>query len=757
MRLKRLVLTGFKSFAKTTTLELPSAISAIVGPNGSGKSNVVEGIRWALCEQALKTLRGKKSEDFIFNGSSTVPKMGKASVVLVFDPPKKEDFGYDEIIITRKVYRDGVNEYFINNSQVRLKDVVEMLSKFGLGTSSHHIISQGESDRILSASSKEKREILEDALGLKIYQLKRQEAERKLKRTEENIKQVESLRKEIQPHLKFLKKQAEKMEKAISLKDKLKELCREYFSKEEKYLNKEFGRLESVKSGPLADLKKEEEKIRNIRAEMEEVPPQRRDARISNQIEDLEKFGKKVLLTEEPKIKKIEGQLEEKRDHRVLLERDLGRYEGMIEIGESRQKEVEHEMIERTTVEKFIEKLNQYLEEGFLESVFKKIQKAISEFAAEIKLRKKEHISSEVGDLKKKRDELASTLEIIRREEKDISEKLAEVRAESEKKEHFRRTAERDLYAAELGASNLRNHLKSFEIEEEKLKARKEELESEKQSATHFICEEILALQGPSLLKDGPWGFVERDQFRREIERLKIKLEDSEGIGEEVLKEFQQVQTRDDFFEKELGDLTKAAKSLGDLMEELGEKINSDFQKGVADINREFQNFFVIMFGGGTAELKIMKIEKRKPAEEEDLSVGISEQEDLSFEALEKEEGIEISVNIPRKRIRSLEMLSGGERALTSIALLFAMTQVNPPPFLVLDETDAALDEANSQKYAEMLKDLSRRTQLILVTHNRETMKQAGILYGVTIGSSGVSQILSVKFEEAEELAAQDK
>lgn len=240
------------------------------------------------------------------------------------------------------------------------------------------------------------------------------------------------------------------------------------------------------------------------------------------------------------------------------------------------------------------------------------------------------------------------------------------------------------------------------------------------------------------------FSLVERDQLRREIERLKIRLEDTEGIGDDVLKEYQQVKSRDEFFTKELDDLERAAKSLIDLMKELTEKIDHDFKNGVSAINKEFQSFFALMFGGGTAELKVIKIEKR--GELGEASEGIIE-----------EEGIEISVNLPRKRIRSLDMLSGGERALTSIALLFAMTQVNPPPFLVLDEVDVALDESNSQKYAEMLKDLSKRTQLILVTHNRETMKQAGILYGVTMGSSGASQILSIKFKEAEELAAQDK
>ncbi len=736
MRLKKLELTGFKSFAKHTVLELPAAISAIVGPNGSGKSNVVEGIQWTLGEQALKTLRGKKSEDFIFNGSTAVPRLGKASVTLFFDPEEKSrEFGYDEVIITRRVYRDGVNEYLINNSQVRLKDVIELLSKFGLGTSSHHIISQGESDRILSAPSKERREMLEDALGLKIYQLKRQEAERKLKRTENNNNQVESLRKEIQPHLKFLKKQAEKVEKALTLREKLKELAREYFSKEQNFLDKESGRLAAANDKPRSELGELENKIEKLKTEFD---------------------GEEKAPVAPGEFAEMEKDLEEARLKRFAFERDLGRCEGMIELQETRQKEAGKEAIERTLVENFLEKINLYLKEGFLKSVFEKIGKAAAEFSEEIKLHKKSVLASELEDLKKKKNELASSLEVVRKEETDIAAKLARVRLETEKKARFKADAERELYNAEIRAGNIRNHLKSFEIEEERLKRRKEEIEAEKQSALHFIGEEI-SFGGLPAGQAGIAGELtseQRNEMRKEIERLKIRLEDSEGVGDEVLKEYNQVKTRDDFFAKELEDLSKAAASLVDLMKELGEKIDNDFQKGIEDINKEFQNFFTAMFGGGTAELKIVKTPKRKNASEEAEEDELLAAEEKSEEI---EEGIEISVNIPRKRIHSLEMLSGGERALTSIALLFAMTQVNPPPFLVLDETDAALDEANSQKYATMLKDLSKRTQLILVTHNRETMKQAGILYGVTIGSSGVSQILSVKFDEASELAAQDK
>ena len=139
------------------------------------------------------------------------------------------------------------------------------------------------------------------------------------------------------------------------------------------------------------------------------------------------------------------------------------------------------------------------------------------------------------------------------------------------------------------------------------------------------------------------------------------------------------------------------------------------------------------------AEPDVTEEEEEEDAEEEEV---VEEEEDA-------EEGIEIAVSLPRKKVKSLMILSGGERALTSIALLFAMSQVKPPPFIILDETDAALDEANSRKYGDMIENLSKHSQLILITHNRETMSRAGILYGVTMGSGGISKLLSVALEDA--------
>src|SRR3990172_11778922 len=158
MRLTSIELSGFKSFAKKTPLQFATAITAIVGPNGSGKSNIAEAFRFVLGEQSIKSMRGKRGEDLIWNGATSEPRANKAAVKVIFDNAKKIfDIDFPEVTIERAVHRDGLNEYFINGSLVRLKDILELLARAHIGASGHHIISQGEADRILSANPKERK------------------------------------------------------------------------------------------------------------------------------------------------------------------------------------------------------------------------------------------------------------------------------------------------------------------------------------------------------------------------------------------------------------------------------------------------------------------------------------------------------------------------------------------------------------------------------------------------------------------------
>jgi len=254
----------------------------------------------------------------------------------------------------------------------------------------------------------------------------------------------------------------------------------------------------------------------------------------------------------------------------------------------------------------------------------------------------------------------------------------------------------------------------------------------------------------------------EQEERKKQIEKLKIRLEDmGAGGGAEVMKEYKETEERDAFLARELVDLEKASEELRKLITDLDVRIDVEFKEGILKINKEFTNYFSLMFGGGHAELIVVKEVKRKKRGDADelgemLSQVSSDKLQVASEDEESDEGpegLEVNVSLPRKKVKGLMMLSGGERALTSIALLFAISQVNPPPFIILDETDAALDEANSKKYGDMIENLSKHSQLILITHNRETMSRAGVLYGVTMGADGASKLLSIQFEEAVKVA----
>src|SRR6266567_174424 len=234
MYLKKVEITGFKSFANKTTLEfLPAGnfrgeaegkgITAIVGPNGSGKLNVSDAIKWALGEQSMKTLRGKKSEDVIFAGSGTKARLSSAQVVLHFDnTDKRIPLEFADVIITRKLYRSGESEYLINGAKSRLLDVADFLARAGVGKESYCVINQGMSDALLNATPLDRRSVLEDAAGVKQYQIKKDRALKKLDSTRENMDRVSGLIREIEPHLKMLKRQAEKAQQGKVIAEELK-------------------------------------------------------------------------------------------------------------------------------------------------------------------------------------------------------------------------------------------------------------------------------------------------------------------------------------------------------------------------------------------------------------------------------------------------------------------------------------------------------------------------------------------------------
>jgi chromosome segregation ATPase len=752
MLLKSLEINGFKSFAKKSLLEFSTPITSVVGPNGSGKSNAAEAFRFVLGEQSIKSLRGKKGEDLIFNGSAEAGRVNRASVKLTFDNSSKFlPIDFDEVTLERIVHRDSVNEYLINGSAVRLKDISELLASAHIGSSGHHIISQGEADRILNANTKEKREMIEDALGLKVYQYKKVESERKLEKTKENIEKVESLRRELAPHIRFLRKQVEKIEKARLLREELVVLYKEYLKRETTYITHEKERVHKEMHTPKIELGELEKSLAEAKAVLE---------------------ASKTESTKTFELMSLEQALREVDTNKNELLREAGRIEGEVHSIERmirREKEALMREDTKTVYLRDVEAVAKNIEGLALEagqvSGIEEIRALVQKIKDELRIFVEHNkgvvttdgiasYENDLNELQTKRSELEEKIVLIKNDEVSFREKITFVKSEIDKDKEGSMEAEKNIFKImarqnELFAvvSTLRGEENRLGLEEEELKR---ELEEARvlggREAVNYADYEIRNIEGETqtieiiLLENRT---VQHDR-RRNIEKIKIRLEEMGGSGsEEIMKEFRDAEERDAFLAKEVADLEQSSVSLAVLIKELEDKLNLEFKQGIDKINLAFTEFFKKMFGGGHAGLRVVREVKRRRGE-------MSEIEELENENEEEyEEGIEIDVVHPFKKIKGLMMLSGGERALTSIALLFAISQVNPPPFIILDETDAALDEANSRKYGDMIESLAKYSQLILITHNRETMSRAGVLYGVTMGAGGASKLLSIKFDEA--------
>jgi chromosome segregation protein len=742
VKLKTIELVGFKSFAKKSKLDFSVPVVGIVGPNGSGKSNVVEAFRFVLGEQSMKSLRGKSGADLIFKGSKDLPKGNRASVEIVFDNKDRVfkmsdrseplNLDFDDITIKREVFTDGTNTYSINGSTVRLRDIVDMLSSVNIGASGHHIISQGQADRILTSSAKDRRTMIEDALGLKVYQNKLKDSAKKLEKTEENMKEVGLLRRELAPHIKYLKKQVEKVEKSAELRAELSKLYLQFFKSEETFLVHEEAYLKNTNHEQERELKEIEVKLAAMKA----------PAHVS-----FEEDKQREITDIEKEIAALERTKEE-------LSRKLGRIEGMIEFQnkDAGSAGIATLSIKSTELENFLSDVSATLDRSLLDAdlgsvkdTLRALKTSITTFGERFKNTAARGKDTEaVKDLEVTKREVGVQLAEIDGMKQKLVERAGVIRQslESRRSEVFKDQEQK--YILETKKSKIL-------AEEEIMKNRLENFHRRKIAFEESIKEAVV-LVGREILdyKDAQALGEVSDDMRREIEKLKIRLEDAgTGGGEDIIKEYENITERDAFLSKELEDLEKSIANLRGLIDDLKETLDTEFKTGLEKINARFEEFFKLMFGGGAAYLSnIVQGTKKNDLDEDEESSDslLDDEEKLDY-------GIEINVTLPQKKVKDLAMLSGGERSLTSIALVFAMTQVNPPPFLVLDETDAALDEANSKRYGDMIEILSKYSSLITVTHNRETMSRADVIYGVTIGADGGSKLLSIKFSDAENYA----
>lgn len=791
MFLQRIEIQGFKSFAQKTILELPRpgkgcplirngtrnggqeqlssgrcGVVCLVGPNGSGKSNIVDAIRWVLGEQSLKSLRGKKSEDVIFSGSEKKVRLGLARVILTIN---NEDgtipVDFSEVIISRQLYRNGESEYRINKSRVRLQDILLLLAQSNFGQKSYSIVSQGSIDQIIMANPADRKDYFDEAVGVKQFQLKRDQSINKLENAWNNLRQVDALLAEIKPRLNSLTRQVKRLERREKIEVELRENQKKYYG----FLWQE---LEKKIKGLKPELKNKEEELNKKSQELKSI---------QNQLQSLEKEDSrnKVFNDLQQNYQKILDHKNKLREEQLILQ-------NKIELAKQRlvEKTVPLPLSDIINKLKEIDKLEQKLLIGLEVKDLAKLAQAkedakelahlIKDLIAQLENpRIKERIKAEVdADLVQDLKEIETDLTAIDKQLIAARKEIENFNQQEEQKKGKFFSLQRQIY-------DKQNQYNSFAAEVSELRVELAKLETRQQDLQREVKGEMNDL---SWLNDYKAPKIDESQLPAEILKLKHQFELIGGVDPEVVKEYQETKERHNFLSRQAEDLRRSINSLEKVITDLDEKIQIQFDTAFKQINNEFSKFFKILFGGGKAELILIKedIESELSQDKAQISPDQAEEEGVPpaegqsiLDKLQSAEqnlspkrflkkrtgkvitGIDIMATPPGKKVSSINMLSGGERSLTSIALICAVIANNPSPFVILDEVDAALDEANSQRFAQILDELSHKTQFVVITHNRATMHQANILYGVSMGDDGISRLISLKFEEAEKVVRQ--
>lgn len=736
MFLKSLELNGFKSFAQKTVLEFPSGITAIVGPNGSGKSNIIDSIRWLLGEREAKNLRGAKAEDLIWNGTPKRPRLSLAQAGLHFDNSSGFfPIDFAEVAVTRRVGRDGLSEYFLNKSAVRAKDVVDFFSRSRLGTKGLIIINQGSSDLFVRVTPEERRVIIEEILGLREYQLKRAEAERKLKHTFSNLDKAKAMIEEVAPRLRLLKRQTGKWAKRHTIEEELREVENTYFS------------------FCVHELVERERKNAPERARIEKIIEEKKNEALGIE-EELRRIEASSKTREG--LREVQKKKEEAQKVYSELERELARVEAKIELAAAPAAS-SAAFLEKDVVV-FLNEIRDALRAARRENILTVLQAMIAALCEKIEIffSAAKQISSvpsrekDVSAPHEMKKALTDRLRTLEKDRKALDEEEARIASGFEE---FNTTFRNVFERLEVK----RNEWRVLEEEMGKMRFEAERIELERRDLAHRV-EEAGRMLHEFTNRAAPARYTaeELTAMERVMFKLRAELASIGEIDPGLVKETEEVERHHQFLVDQSRDLSAAAADLKSLIAELSKKIHTEFTSSLKRINDEFNTFFRLMFGGGSAKLRMKTYEsfaglgEHVPLEEEEEETPHKKKkEDEESVAPEPISGVEVELHLPKKRITSLDMLSGGEKSLVSIAALFALIAVSPPPFLVLDEVDAALDESNSRRFANLIKEFSKKTQFIVVTHNRSTMETADVLYGVTMAEDGCSRVLSLKLETA--------
>ena len=730
MQLKHIKLSGFKSFVDPTKISFPTNMVGVVGPNGCGKSNVIDAVRWVLGELSAKNLRGESMVDVIFNGSENRKASGQCSIELLFDNSSAKIGGeyasFNEVSIKRVMTRDAQSDYFINNTKCRRKDVQDIFLGTGLGPSSYAIIEQGMVTKLVSAKPDELRTHIEEAAGVSRYRERRRETESRIKRTRENLSRVKDIRDEIGRLIKRLENQAKAAEKYSELKkDKAKlELDKAVlFSIEAKSsrddLQKKLDSLKRDLQIKNAESETIQSQIDQFRTENESVLSEYEEAQknfyavgaeIAKREANLHNINKNEQETKS-NLEKVKQNYEKAKETEKNFE-ELSPSEKAMHILDSMINTIEKYGIKNENIrEKAIEL------KSLLTDILN-IATAQSKTLTEEYLSRQNDLEDQIVNAEKLKKSIEDEMRDFVDKSSSAESVLISLRQKQSKFNEELRTFENKKSIADLDARTISEKITNIRIEQKTY--------------------EINLDNSNKKIKDAGIDIDKIDFSEYEdmtIEELEDKLVNIESkiiklgaINLAAPEEIEEESRRKEELDEQYNDLTEALEKLTGAIKKIDQETKTIFKESFDSVNSKLKEMFPKLFGGGVAELTL--------TEEDDLNAGVI-----------------LMARPPGKKNSSISQLSGGEKALTALALVFAIFDLNPAPFCLLDEVDAPLDDLNTLRFINMVEEMSKTVQFIFITHNKVSMERSDYLMGVTMQEAGVSRMVSVDVNQALELA----
>ncbi|HEY8083124.1 MAG TPA: chromosome segregation SMC family protein [Solirubrobacterales bacterium] len=767
MYLRSIEMKGFKSFPERTRLEFSPGVSVIVGPNGSGKSNITDAVLWALGEQSPGAIRGAAMQDMISTGGKGVGQRRSAEVEVVIDNSEgRAASEFSEISIQRRLDRSGEGVYRLNGARCRLVDVVEVLSDTNLGREMHSVISQGRVESIVHSKPRERRLLVEEAAGLGKHRKRRRRAELKLRAARENLDRALDIEREARARLRPLKRQAQAAELGNRIERQELELRGRLVAEDLRYGEDRARAAE-----------KAAEEARSKRAAIEkqlsEVSERRRAAEERFAARDRERTQAWGLLTklrgEQQRIgvrsaglagrePELAVSLEALRAELGPLTLDLGTSAGASE----RARELEKELGEVDGgLKTAMEGLAGARSTGASEAERGKALSMVHDGAeratrharrAEALLgeRHREMLRGRVADGEALLDDVRAAIAAVAAAEAAVRHRVEQIEARvigeqgsgDEIAEEMRACSQREYeLQAEMKAAS--DKLTEAQVEAAHLGDRRAEAAKELASIGERLGEEVESAEQP-LTEE------ERTEIDGRLQRLERRRGQIGPVNPLAEHEYEEAREHVESLQVQREDTERGMRELEALIRDIDREIERAFEQTFEATAKNFEEMVEHLFPGGRGRLRRVSLRPVRDAEE----AGEEGLDEDDAEEQREELGVEIEVTPAGKSTRKLSLLSGGEKSLVALAFVFAVFLARPCPFYILDEVEAALDDANIDRFLQLIRRFSSRAQFVIVTHQKRTMDAADVLYGVSMGGDGVTKIISRHLPPEEEAAA---